>query len=391
MLKGRLIARSLDWGGVEWSVYGVGKGFSNRSGGEIPSFRVTMKGYNYEELERQAERMAEKLLLHKRIQKVNTNERLSWNERSSSELVLQLPADYLAAGGFTPAELATILRDLGPSQRAEKMISLDGAFYPVHIGSIEGDDFSRYHLQNKRLENQDGRSLQLLGFSELNLQRTSNAIHKENRQYIRLVGFEYFGSHKFGSEYLDEVLAEMVQEMPLGYEAKKMSWQWTWDKVKRQYGLLFLLLVGIFMICAILFESLRQPFFIILTVPLSFIGLFVTFAWFDFYFDQGGYAAFILLGGLVVNASIFILNDFNTIRQINPHKALLKAVAGKTSPILLTVLSTCFGLIPFLLEGQNEVFWFSLAAGTIGGLLFSLFAVFVFLPVVLLDKSRATS
>jgi len=59
---------------------------------------------------------------------------------------------------------------------------------------------------------------------------------------------------------------------------------------------------------------------------------------------------------------------------------------GKAQPILLTVLSTCFGLIPFLLEGQNEFFWFSLAIGTIGGLVFSMIAVFVCLPVFLSKK-----
>jgi hypothetical protein len=53
---------------------------------------------------------------------------------------------------------------------------------------------------------------------------------------------------------------------------------------------------------------------------------------------------------------------------------------------MLTILSTCFGLIPFIMEGQNEIFWFSLAIGTIGGLVFSLLGVFWALPVFLWKK-----
>jgi multidrug efflux pump subunit AcrB len=213
-----------------------------------------------------------------------------------------------------------------------------------------------------------------------------NAIHKENRQYIRVVGFDYYGSGKFGSKYLKEVLAEMENELPLGYEAKKTGWQWDWQKTKRNYALLIILAIGIYFICSVLFESLKQPLYIIGMVPLSFIGLFLTFAVFDFYFDQGGYAAFILLGGLTVNAAIFIVYDLNNLKTGNYNRNVVKAVLGKAKPILLTIASTCFGLIPFLLEGQNEVFWFSLAAGTIGGLLISLLAVFFVLPVWLMRK-----
>ena len=85
----------------------------------------------------------------------------------------------------------------------------------------------------------------------------------------------------------------------------------------------------------------------------------------------------------MVNAAIFIAHDLNNSPIKKYNRAVIKSVVGKAQPILLTVLSTCFGLIPFLIEGEDEVFWFALAIGTIGGLLFSLFAVFVCLPVFL--------
>jgi len=382
-LKAQLIARSLDWGGVEWSVYGVGRGFSNSSGNSLPNYRVLMKGYNYDELEIQANILAGKLLKHKRIQEVNTNERLGWGEQSSTQVVVELDLEKM--GSIVSANTASrVLRQNTFKTTAVSAMTLNNKRMPVLIRYARSSEFSTHNLMQNTFWINDSLQLDYATFTNIYKEQTMNAIHKENRQYIRIVGFDYYGSAKFGSKYLKEVLAEMKKELPLGYEAKKTGWQWNWDKTKRNYGLLLILAISIFFICSVLFESLRQPLYIIGIVPLSFIGLFLTFAVFDFYFDQGGYAAFILLGGLTVNAAIFIVYDLNNLKTGDYNRNVVKAVLGKAKPILLTVASTCFGLTPFLLEGQNEVFWFSLAAGTIGGLLVSLIVVFIVLPVWLM-------
>ena len=49
-------------------------------------------------------------------------------------------------------------------------------------------------------------------------------------------------------------------------------------------------------------------------------------------------------------------------------------------------MSSMVGLIPFVWEGQNEVFWFSFAAGSIGGLLFLLLGIFIYLPIFIIKK-----
>jgi multidrug efflux pump subunit AcrB len=113
--------------------------------------------------------------------------------------------------------------------------------------------------------------------------------------------------------------------------------------------------------------------------------LFLSFAVFDSCFDQGGYAAFILLGGLVVNSVVFILNDFNQLKR-KTNRGFVKVVTAKIKPITLTLVSTCLGLIPFLIAGENEVFWFSSAVGTIGGLTVFLITTFLFLPPLAFKK-----
>lgn len=388
-LKGKLSVKSTDWSGAQWNIYGVGQGFYTGGGGEgIPSFRVEMKGYNFDELERQSEVLAEKLLRHKRIQTVNTNERLSYNEQKTREYVLRLNQNQIALGGTNQFEVLNTLQDLSKPQGPSTYLELADQNYGLMLRERQSENFSKFDLEQKGLISGEDRILKISDYGTLNLENTTNALHKEDRQYIRSVSFEYMGSAKFGNEYLDEVLDEMKVLMPIGYEAKKQTWSWNSEKAKREYGLLGLLVVGIFFICTILFENFKQPFYIIFLIPISFIGLFLIFSLFDFYFDQGGYAAFVMLGGLAVNAGIFILNDFNNRKTGVFNRNILKSVAGKAIPILLTVLSTCFGLVPFLIEGQNEIFWFSLAIGTIGGLVFSMVGVFWILPVLMWRKER---
>jgi multidrug efflux pump subunit AcrB len=387
-LKGKLAMKSTDWSGVRWGIYGVGQGFSTGPGGEgIPSFRAEMRGYNYAELEKQAEVLAEKLLVHRRIQEVNTNERRNYYDKKTEEYVLRFDQQQLAMACANQYEVVTALNDLSQHEQPSLYLELDNEKFGVVVKEKNSDRFSKFDLESSSLISSENKIFKVSGFGSLTKESTTNALHKEDRQYIRLVSFDYMGSAKFGGEYLDEVIEEMKASMPIGYSVSRQSYNWNWSQAKRQYSLLLVLIVGIFFICSILFENFKQPLYIIFIIPISFIGLFLIFSLFDFYFDQGGYAAFVMLGGLAVNAAIFIVNDLNNRSKGSYNRNVLKAVGGKATPILLTVLSTCFGLIPFVMEGQGEIFWFSLAIGTIGGLVFSMVGVFLALPVFLWKKS----
>jgi len=390
-LKARLQARSVDLTGVRWSIYGVGRAFG--IGGDsqsAPSFKVRMKGYNFDILAEQAEKMAVKLGANRRVDKVNLNEQISWGREATSEYVLDFDIDRLAAAGISRGKVMQLLGDLAAPRSPSLSANYQDERLPVYVEAKSANAFSKYDLLEEALPLDTNRFIRIKDYASLTFEESANEIHKEDRQYLRVVGFDYLGSYKFGNQHREKVVNEMNAEMPVGYFVESQENLFSFDKTKRQYGLLLFLVLGIYFICAVLFESLRQPFYIIITIPVSFIGLFLIFSLFDFPFDQGGYAAFVMLGGLVVNASIFIVNDLNNSRLKHHNRSVIKAVLGKAQPIMLTILSTCFGLIPFLVEGQSEVFWFALAIGTIGGLVFSVVGVFLCLPVFLSRKGRKT-
>jgi len=391
-LKSRLIARAVDWGGADWEVYGVGKGFSNGGNGlDIPNFRLRIKGYNYDQAERYAALLAEKLLRHPRIQKVNTNDQMDFWEKPKQQYFLELNQEQLANAFTQPEAVYNAVSNLTEPAFAQAKLAYQNDYLPIQIMAQDATDFSVHQLMHTGLKVDSVRRIKLDKAGSLELKTEANEVVRENRSYVRMVSFNYMGSANFGSKYLDKVLAEMKPLLLPGYTIEEASYGWNWGQAKRQYGLLFLLALAVFAICAVLFGRLRQSLYIVCMIPLSFIGLFLTFAWGDFYFDQGGYAAFVLLSGLVVNAAIFIINDYNLLVKqypaIHANMLLMQALKNRALTIGLTTLSTCVGLAPFIWEGQQEVFWFSFAVGAIGGLLFSLLAVAFVLPVLLWRKA----
>ena len=216
-------------------------------------------------------------------------------------------------------------------------------------------------------------------------------IAKENQQYRLCLQYEYIGSNEMGNKIQKRDLEEFNKLLPMGYTAESDSNSWAWgEKDNRQYLLLLVVIAIIFFTTSVLFNSLKQPLAIIFVIPVSYIGVFLTFYWFRLNFDQGGFASFVLLCGITVNASIYVLNEYNSIRRRFPRlsalRAYVKAWNAKVVPIFLTVVSTILGFIPFMIGEDKEAFWFPLAAGTIGGLVMSVIGIFFFLPVFVLKQ-----
>lgn len=388
-LKSRLIARSIEWGGVEWNISGLGQGFSNSQEDEIPNFRVTMKGYNFDELERQAVILGQKLSRYPRVQKINIDDRPNIWERAAKEYVLSLNRQKMAEFKADQNKVVKALQDVSRPSSSSLDVLLNGSFYPVVVKEKNSDKYNNYDIQNIPLMLDTTEMVRIKDIGSFDFKTTVASIYKDDRQYIRIVSFDYMGLAAFGDKNLAKTLEEMKEEMPLGYTAKKDTPWGGWGSDNIQFKLIGVLLLLIFFICSVLFESLVQPLCIIAMIPLSFIGLFLIFGFGNYYFDQGGYAAFIMLGGLVASASIYIINDLNNLKRQTRqsyNRLVIRAAFNRSRTILITTFSTSCGLIPFLLEGQNEVFWFSFAVGTLGGLLFSLFAVFFILPVLLYKR-----
>ena len=327
---------------------------------------------------------------HPRIQKVYVRENSSFMKNPAYEYRFLLDREKLALADITTMQIIEELQYNTLSKNQDFSLNIQGENISIRLESKQSKEFDIWHIKNVPLDSLKVPIL-LKNIAEVSKERQDESIYRENQEYIRLVQFEYTGSRKYGSDVLEVKLEKLKTKLPIGYtfEKSKRSNSFTIDK--NNYRALLILVLGImYLICAILFESLKQPFIILSLVPITFIGVFLTFYLFNFSFDQGGLACFILLSGITVNSSIFIINGFNNLKKEFPNtdklQLYIEAFKQKIVPILLTIVSTILGFIPFVIEGQNEVFWFALGVGTIGGLLFSLAAIFFYLPIFTLKK-----
>ena len=356
-LKANMISKALQLGGGDWSIYGLqDQGFSNSVRENAGSFRVKMYGYNYDELYSWATKLKEVLLSHRRIREVTVGSNFSWWKDDYQEFYFELDKQRMIGAGIGAGELFAAIRPIyGRNQEIGSVVTEDGT--------------EKIKLSSRQSDQQDIWAM----------------------QYYPLR--EYIGASEQGNKLLKKDLEEFNELLPMGYKAEAESNNWSWGGgANKQYRLLLIVIAIIFFITSILFNSLKQPLAIIFVIPISYIGVFLTFYWFKLNFDQGGFASFILLCGITVNASIYILNEYNAIRKrfpcLSPLRAYVKAWNTKVIPIFLTVVSTILGFIPFMVGAEKEGFWFPLAAGTIGGLVMSVIGVFIFLPVLTLNKKK---
>jgi HAE1 family hydrophobic/amphiphilic exporter-1 len=179
----------------------------------------------------------------------------------------------------------------------------------------------------------------------------------------------------FGGDYEDQ--QEAFQELLIG---------------------LTLALLLVYMVMACLYESLRDPFVVMFAVPLAIIGVVLMLLLTNTTFNMQSYIGCIMLGGIVVNNAILLVDYTNLLRRrdgLAMRDAIEEAGRRRLRPILMTALTTIFGLIPLALGlGEGGEAQAPLARAVIGGLLSSTLITLVVVPVVYSvferRKARAT-
>jgi len=156
---------------------------------------------------------------------------------------------------------------------------------------------------------------------------------------------------------------------------------------------LVLALVAIYMILAAQFNSFLHPFTIMLSAPLSFIGAFAAIAVMGYQLDTLGQIAFLMLMGVVMKNGILLVDYTNTVRArgVSVRDAVLEAGPVRLRPVLMTAVSTIFGMIPLAIGAGDGSEWRNpMSVVSIGGLLASTFLTLLIVPIAytLVDDGR---
>jgi multidrug efflux pump subunit AcrB len=140
----------------------------------------------------------------------------------------------------------------------------------------------------------------------------------------------------------------------------------------------------VFVVLAVQYESLVNPFVILLAIPLSLVGVGLLIWVTGTPLSAPVLLGVILLAGIVVNNAILLVEyaeQYRREKRLSLEEAVVEAGAVRLRPILMTTLTTSFGMLPLALGiGEGSELMQPLAIAVIGGLSFSTLLTLIVIP-----------
>ena len=381
ILERKVIGKIITIGDADWSTYGVSeRGFSNSLNLQYRANGIEIAGYDYDQLCRYAEDIMDTLAKNRRV--VDAVIETPGYERQEDELYVRYDNQRMALYSVNIQRVHNILRGLLSEQTIGEMEDHSRRL-DVVVKSAQRNKFDLWQLQNSYIK-VDTIDVRLSNFVTIARREAKNCIPKENQEYVLRVSFNVLGSYTYTDKLLTQIRKDLNGRFPVGFQCKTPTFSW-YENEETQYWLIGIVIVIIYMLCAVLFESFHIPLVIISNIPVSLIGTFLTFYFAGIEFGSGGLAAIVLLCGVAVNSAIYIIVHLKNSNDGRPlsSQTYLKAYNHKIVPVFLTTLSSIVGLVPFLINSDSSQFWYSFALGAMGGLFASFFSLVFVMPVFL--------
>ncbi len=240
-------------------------------------------------------------------------------------------------------------------------------------------------LQNLMVEYKDGNAIRLGDIAYVSRVPTANRIIRSQQQRI----VEISASYDIDADQT-EVLAEVTGTLsslplPKGYVLYDNDTNKTLEE-GQQTGLiiLFLAVFLVFVVMAVQYESLLNPFIIMLSIPFTSIGIAIGLLINpEMTLSMPVWLGIIMLTGIVVNNAIVLVEQIEIEREkmSSVMTAIKTAASLRLRPILMTTLTTVFGMMPLAIGlGEGSEMLQPLAFVIVWGLSFSLFVSLILVP-----------
>jgi HAE1 family hydrophobic/amphiphilic exporter-1 len=302
------------------------------------------------------------------------------------ELAVQVDRPKAALLGVSTATVANTLRtNVAGTQAA--LFRQGGQEYPIIVRLREDQRQAVSDVSDVLVSTPQGTVIQAK-----NLMRVSDAvgpsqIQRKNQQRIAYVSADPEANLSEAVAAVNAKLPQLFGLLPkdfsIGFGAEVEQQAKAFDQLRT---VLLLALVLVYAVMASQYESLRDPFIIMFSVPTAAIGVVMALKLTSTSFNMQAYIGIIMLAGIVVSNGILLVDYTNVLRR-RDGMPLRQAVetAGRTRlrPILMTSIATGLGLVPMSLGiGEGSELQVPLARVVIGGLTTSLLITLVLVPTV---------
>ena len=354
--------------------------FGMRGGGGQERLQVEVRGYDMDVAQALAEQVKRVVEITKGVADV----RISRQEGSPEQHMIidrQKASEMKLSVNQVAGFIQTVLMGTQASQFRE-----GGREYTILVKVKDSEKMDVTDILDLTMTNSDGQPVSLRNVIDVRPKRGPQQIERRDRERIITVSAEIAG-RDLGS-VIDDV-RQSLRSVPV---PRDFTIGFTGDYEEQQKAfreLLISILLALFlvyMIMAMLYESLRDPLIVMFSVPLAVIGVVFILLLTGTTFNVESYIGCIMLGGIVVNNAILLVDYTNLLRRrdkMEMRQAIEEAGRRRLRPILMTALTTIMAMIPLALGLQegSEV-QTPLARAVIGGLFSSTLITLVVVPVV---------
>ncbi len=348
------------------------------AGASVP-YQIILKSDSFEALKTAAHNLTGYLAQKKGFVDIDTN-----LDEGKPQIDIQILRENASKMGITASQIAEAVAiafssDLEISHFEEKgkQYNITLRFDDAHRKTIED-------LKKIQLRAQNGALVYLDGLVNFVPSTSLASIYHFDRQrqvsiYADLFGLDLGGAVKYTEEKIDELLPKGVTYKFTGF-AEEMV------KTGEAFGVaLGLSVILMFIILAILYESLIQPVIIMVSLPLSIIGVMLALYLSGLQFSLFVMIGFMLLMGMVGKNAVLLVDFANEAMRKgkNTDEALLEAGEKRLRPILMTTLAMVFAMLPLAIAtGLGSETKAPMAIAVIGGLLSSMVLTLLIVPVI---------
>jgi len=356
---------------------------------EGAGFQIRLSAQNYNLLRQTAEEVEMLLAEDPEVYKTE-----STADRMRETAVGDLALHQLGMLGFTSYEAAVMTRILLHGEEVGNYRG-DDRDLPIVLGStLRGKELTEDVLEQIHLVDETGRMVSLGSVTDMRVEPSYASIDRRDRMRTITVTGHLHGDDLSGiNERMQEKLGAF--DFPHG-----VSWSigGTAELMEDSFrDLLLLLGIAIFLVYVVMviqFERFTQPLIVMASIPFCLIGVVFGLLLFGSTLSIVAFLGIIALGGIVVNNSIVLIDYVNMLRteeEMPLKKAVIQGASQRLRPILMTTLTTFFGVLPLAFSrGEGAEVYASLGQAIAGGLITSTLITLLLVPVLyyLLEKRK---
>ncbi|MCG8484655.1 MAG: efflux RND transporter permease subunit [Clostridia bacterium] len=313
-------------------------------------------------------------------------------EEGNPEIRVFLDRQKSSYFGITAYQLAKTLES-SLTGTAATTYKVDGDEIDISISLSSTAQESIEGMKQILVQSPTGQYVPVGQIAKFEYGNSPSQIQRENQVRTITISSKLYGRDLGSvSREISEKLSEYT--MPFGYSYEMGGQQKDMQEAFADLSLALLLsILLVYMILASQFESLLQPFIIMMSVPFALTGAFLGLFFTGKPLSLPAFIGLIVLAGIVVNNAIVLIDFINQQRKSGVERKSAIINAGKTRlrPILMTTLTTVLGLTPLALGiGEGSEIQAPMGVSVIGGLSFSTLVTLILIPVLysLLDDVK---